>query len=91
MTRRRRALLRDLAGVARQLGDDELQVLLTIAIRAWVGQGTYGCLDLDHDRRDLRHEAYEEACDAAFYLAADLLAGCRGHRRSRRRRGRARA
>jgi hypothetical protein len=91
MTQRRRALLRDMAAVARRLSDDELRVLLTIGIRAWVGQTKYGCLDLRHDRRDLRHEAFEEACDAAFYLAANLLAGCKSCRRSRRRRGLARA
>jgi len=88
---RRRGMLRDLAAVASRLSDDELHVLLTIAVRAWVGQSRYGCLRLAGDRRDLRHEAFEEACDAAFYLAADLLAGCRSCRRSRRRRGPARA
>jgi hypothetical protein len=73
MTQRRRALLRDLAAVALRLSDDELHVLLTIAVRAWAGQSRYGCLRLAGDRRDFRGEAFEEACDAAFYLAAGLL------------------
>jgi len=38
MTRRRRALLRDLANIAAQLADDEAKVLPTIAARVWVGQ-----------------------------------------------------
>jgi hypothetical protein len=88
---RRHSLLRDLADVALRLSDDELRVLLTIAVRAWIGQAKYGCLDLRRDRRDLRREAFEEACDAAFYLAAGLLARCKSCRRSRRRRGLARA
>jgi hypothetical protein len=87
----RAALVRDLADVAQRLSDDELHVLVTMAVRAWMGQTKYGCLDLLHDRRDLRREAFEEACDAAFYLAADLLAGCRSCRRSQRDRGPARA
>jgi hypothetical protein len=80
---RRRALLADLAAVASRLSDDELRVLLTIAVRAWVGQSRYGCLRLAADRRDFRGEAFEEACDAAFYLAAHLL------RRQRQRGSRA--
>jgi hypothetical protein len=85
--RSRGALLRDLADVAQRLSDDALHVLLTIAIRAWIGQSKYGCLDLRHDSRDFRHEAFEEACDASFYLAAKLLtAGRDGARRARRNR-----
>jgi hypothetical protein len=34
---RRRGMLRDLAAVAGRLSEDELHVLLTIAVRAWVG------------------------------------------------------
>ena len=83
---RRRGMLRDLAAVAGRLSDDELHVLLTIAVRAWVGQSRYGYLRLAGDRRDLRHEAFEEACDAAFYLAAALLSARKGRAgRSRRR------
>src|SRR5262249_23991325 len=82
MTQQRRGLLRDLADVARQLSDDELRVLVTIAARAWMGQTKYGCLDLRHERRDLGHEAFEETCDAAFYLAAKLVTA--GHSRPRR-------
>lgn len=86
MTARRRALLRDLTDVAGQLADDELHVLLTIAVRAWIGQATYGCLDLRHDRRDLRHEGLEELCDGCFYIAASLLQRRRlGHCTSRKR------
>src|SRR5262249_24596751 len=70
---RRLALLADLAAIARRLSDDELRVLLTIGVRAWIGQALYGCLRLAGDRRDFRGEAFEEACDAAFYLAAALL------------------
>ena len=69
----RRDLLADLAAVAGRLWDDELRVLLTTAVRAWAGQTKYGCLRLAGDRRDFRGEAFEEACDAAFYLAAGLL------------------
>ncbi len=85
MTPRRRALLRDLADVAGQLADDEIEVLLTIGARAWIGQSRYGCLDLRHDRRDLRHEAHEEACDGCFYIAASLLRGLRRRRGPSRR------
>ena len=78
---RHRGMLRDLAAVAGRLSDDELHVLLTIAVRAWVGQSRYGCLRLAGDRRDLRHEAFEEACDGCFYIAAWL------QQERRRRRG----
>jgi hypothetical protein len=54
----RRALLRDLAAIARRLSNDELRVLLTIAGRAWVGQSRYGCLRLPHDRRDLADQRH---------------------------------
>jgi hypothetical protein len=91
MTQQRRGLLRDLAEVAQRLSDDELHVLVTIAVRAWVGQSRYGCLQLARDRRDFRREAFEEVADALFYTAAELLAGCRRCSRSRRRRGSARA
>jgi hypothetical protein len=87
MTPRRRALLRDLAAVARRLSHDELRVLLTIAGRAGVGQSRYDCLRLAHDNRDFRREALEEACDGCFYLAAGLL---RASERTRRLRGRGR-
>jgi hypothetical protein len=79
-------LLADLAAVARRLSDDELRVLLTIAVRAWIGQSRYGCPRLAGDRRDFRGEAFEEAVDAAFYIAAALL-----RPRSAASRGRARA
>jgi hypothetical protein len=69
----RSGLLRNLAAVARRLSNDELNVLLAIGNRAWLGQSRYGCLRLSRDRRDFRREAFEEACDAAFYLAAALL------------------
>jgi hypothetical protein len=85
---RRRTLLRDLAAVARRLSDDELRVVLTIGIRTLGGQNRYGRMRLAHDRRDFRGEAFEEACDAAFYLAAGLLAprGRISHDRVRGRR-----
>jgi hypothetical protein len=82
---RRRALLADLATIARSLSDDELHVVVTIAHRASVGQRRYGCLRLAHDNRDFRREALEEACDGCFYLAAGLL---RLSARTRRLRGR---
>ena len=84
---RRHALLRDLADVAQRLSDDELQVMLTIGVRAWAGQTQYGCLNLLRDHRDFRNEAFEEACDAAFYLAAGLLTADGEARRRDRRNG----
>jgi hypothetical protein len=84
---RRRGMLCDLAAVAGRLSDDELHVLLTIAVRAWVGQSNYGCLQLASDRRDFRHEALEEACDATFYLAAALLSAQKRRPGRSKRRG----
>jgi hypothetical protein len=81
--RRHRALLADLAAIARKLSDDELHVLVTIATRASVGQSKYGCLRLAHDNRDFRREALEEACDGCFYLAAWLLRASERTRRLR--------
>ena len=82
----RSGLLRNLAAVARRLSNDELNVLLAIGNRAWIGQSRYGCLHLSRDRRDFRREAFEEACDAAFYLAAALLGArtCRARPSTRR-------
>jgi len=77
----RRGLLHSLAAVARRLSNDELRVLLAIGNRAWLGQSNYGCLQLERDRRDFRHEAFEEACDGCFYIAAWL------QQERRRRRG----
>ena len=65
--------LRDLAGLAARLSDDELAILLLVATRAWAGQARYGCLDLSGDPRDFRAEALEELADACFYLAAAIL------------------
>ena len=56
-------------------------MLLAIGNRAWLGQSNYGCLQLERDRRDFRHEAFEEACDGCFYIAAWL------QQERRRRRG----
>jgi hypothetical protein len=84
----RRSLLQSLAAVARRLSNDELRVLLAIGNRAWSGQSRYGCLRLSRDRRDFRREAFEEACDAAFYLAAALLSA-QTRRAGHRKHGRA--
>jgi hypothetical protein len=62
-------------------------VLLAIGKRAWIGQSQYGCLRLSCDRRDFRHEALEEACDAAFYLAAALLSAQKRRPGRSKRRG----
>ena len=65
--------LEPLRNRARQLGPDELRVLVTIAERLVAGRAQYGELVLATDRRDFTIEASEEALDAAVYLAARLL------------------
>jgi hypothetical protein len=65
--------------VVRFLGNEEVDLLLTVATRLWAGQSRYGPFDLARDRRNFRREALEEACDLAVYLAAAVL-------QSRRRR-----
>ena len=68
----RSARLLDLAGLAARLAPGELDVLLLLAARAWVGQSRYGCLAVRRDPRDFAVEALEELADACFYLAAAL-------------------
>jgi hypothetical protein len=67
---RRSAFEVQLASVVRFLGDEEVDLLLTIATRLWAGQCRYGPFDLARDRRNFQREALEEACDLAVYLAA---------------------
>jgi hypothetical protein len=78
------ALWRELAGIACQLGDDELRVLVHIASRLRVGAGIYGPLCIATDTRAFRtREAREELEDALVYLACAWLkerAHAHGHR-----------
>ena len=59
--------------VVAELGADELRVLRLLADRLLLGARQYGALDLAGDRRDLRHEATQEALDLACYLAMRLV------------------
>lgn len=59
----------DLDGLLGMLGADELAVLRWIACRLLAGQGTYGHLDLAHDKRDFEHERAAELADAIVYSA----------------------
>jgi hypothetical protein len=83
----RRALLTDLAAVARRHAYDEVQAVLTIAVRARVGQAKHVDLDVRHDHRDLRYGAVEELCDVTFYVTADVLDPYKSPRQSRRAEG----
>ena len=68
------ALWRELAGVACQLGDDELRVLVRIAERLRHGASVYGPLRIATDARAFRaKEAREEIEDALVYLACAWL------------------
>jgi len=65
---------RELAGLACQLGDDELCVLVRIAERLRLGAGIYGPLCIARDARAFRtKEAREELEDALVYLACAWL------------------
>jgi hypothetical protein len=67
-------LWRELAGLAAQLPDDELRVLVRIAERLRVGAVHYGQLELAADGRSFRtKEAREELEDALVYLACAWL------------------
>ena len=67
-------LWRELAGIACQLGDDELRVLVRIAERLRFGAGIYGALRIATDTRAFRaKEAREELEDALVYLACAWL------------------
>ena len=65
--------LEDLALACRELGSDELSVLLLIARRLAMGRKCYGPLDIRGDRRDWQSEATEELLDACVYLGAESL------------------
>jgi hypothetical protein len=68
------ALWRELAGLACQLGDDELRVLVRIAQRLRLGAGIYGPLCIARDTRAFRtKEAREELEDALVYFACAWL------------------
>ena len=65
---------RELAGLAAQLGDDELRVLVRIARRLRIGAAAYGPLQVARDARAFRtKEAREEIEDALVYLACAWL------------------
>ena len=53
----------DLFDVVRQLGEDEVRVLVAIARRLAMDRRQYGPLDVQGDRRDWRAEAAEELLD----------------------------
>ena len=59
--------------VARQLGDDELAVLLLVAERLAMGQRRYGAFHVASDPRSFDIEALEEAADGLVYAAAALI------------------
>ena len=63
----------ELDAIARELGPDEIRVLVAIARRLALGRSVYGPLDVKGDARDWRKEATEEACDLSVYLTAELL------------------
>jgi len=65
--------LEPLRNSARQLGPDELRVLVTIAERLVAGRAVYGELHVADDPRRMKQEAGEELLDACVYLAADVL------------------
>jgi hypothetical protein len=65
---------RELVGVAAELGDDELRVLVRIADRLQGGMSQYGELRIAVDRREFRKtEARQEIEDALVYLACAWL------------------
>lgn len=66
---------KDLCETARDLGDDELRVLVLIAKRLQMGAKQYGILNVACDPRDWAKEAGEEFLDATVYLAAAAIAG----------------
>lgn len=68
------ALRRRLLGHARELGADELRVLLATAERLRRGRVEYGELRVATDARNWMREAAEELLDAAIYRRiADTL------------------
>lgn len=73
MTRSQAALVRNLADVAADLADDELKVLLLLAVRVRQGRAQYGHLNVRGDRRNFQCETLEEVLDGLFYLGAGLL------------------
>jgi hypothetical protein len=71
-TRDRRAAALD--ALVRDLGDQEIAVLVVLARRLLVGQQAYGRLDLCGDARDWRRERAEELADALVYGAVAEVA-----------------
>lgn len=49
------------------LGEDELEVVLSIAKRLTMGSKQYGVLNMEQDPRDWCKETFEELCDAVVY------------------------
>lgn len=62
-----------LLALARQLGPDELAVLILVAERLAKGRKRYGTLDIATDRRRFPVEALEEAADGLVYAAVALI------------------
>ena len=64
----------DLAAIAAELGDVEVDVLVAIASRLKMGQWQYGKLKPPgEDRRDWVKEASDEAFDGCVYLALQMM------------------
>ena len=74
----------ELCDIAEQLGDDEVEVLLSIARRVLRGREQYGELDIDSDDRDWRQEGQEERLDLIVY---DAIQHVKDSRRPSRGRG----
>jgi len=65
--------LSELLGIAVDLGDDEIAVLVEVARGLAAGRPVYGELDVDADPRDFRAEAGEELRDCLVYVGAALV------------------
>jgi hypothetical protein len=57
--------------LAKELGDIELDVAVTMLERLYAGQNAYGRFKAN-DPRDFRKEAEDEALDMAVYCAREL-------------------
>jgi hypothetical protein len=68
----------ELAALAADLGDDEVQVLVLVGRRLLMGQQSYGRLEVQGDARDWRAEAVEELLDATVYLTCEAMRRGRG-------------
>lgn len=73
----------ELQRLVRDLGPDEVAVLLEVARGLQRGRAVYGELELATDRRDFAREALEECRDGLVYAAAGLVRLRRGDHRGR--------